>query len=366
MGRRDEEKKKRRLKRLARKEAGSSRLPEPIRAIEDLIATLDVKPPAYWPGAADPSLERPDLVKLEMAEFVSRTEPGRSKLKRLERAFENGLLSYLPDMDHWAMEQFFWHGVPGDDWHPIDAFLESAGLRFPIPAREQLRRWKEAKLGIFEIGQVRDETVELRRWDPIASAPAGPSSRAITLNIGGVNSSRDALGKLILTYVAPWAPEAGLSCGLGYGLSLPKESASGLIPFLGLNAPDVVGRALPWQASPATAREYQRLWKAREWHSWFEEHLQFPFQAVVPTSPESMEFGTVERLMPSTPEQARQLGVYLEFPGKKAVLIAGATSINVVDVTSANALAIAEYRAYRSFAGPPPGTADRPTFYRVK
>ena len=101
MARRDEEKRRRRQKRHEKKQ----RRDRPARAIipgrpeddpadrmgallENLERTLKVPWPTHWPGASDPSLERPDLVELELAEWATETEPGRSKARLFERHLE--------------------------------------------------------------------------------------------------------------------------------------------------------------------------------------------------------------------------------------------------------------------------------------
>src|SRR5262249_38354264 len=154
---------------------------------------------------------------------ADKQEPGRSKLRELEYRLSKGLLAFLPELDHWAMEEFFWHGLPGDYWHPIEAFLEHAGARFPPAAQEQLRRWKEARIGLYEIGDVANDTVGLREYDPVRQVFVGPAFRAITLNIGGVNVQREHPGKFLLTHVAPWRPEECIWCGLGYGQAVPLD-----------------------------------------------------------------------------------------------------------------------------------------------
>ena len=45
--------------------------------------------------------------------------------ERLEWQLENGPLGDEDEMDHWGMEEFFWHGAPGSAFHPIDAYLQA-------------------------------------------------------------------------------------------------------------------------------------------------------------------------------------------------------------------------------------------------
>jgi hypothetical protein len=286
-------------------------------------------------------------------------------MKQMENLLQKGLLGFLPEMDHWAWEEFIWHGLPGDTWHPIDAFLEHKGDAFPPPAREQLRRWKEARIGFFEVDDVQDDTVGLREWGPIHDTLGSPF-RAITLNINGVNVYRQARGRVMLTYVAPWLPAENLFCGLGYGMTLEKQSAAPAIHLLGLRHPEVVCRPLPWKVSRSAREQYLRQWRDREWHAWLGEQMRFPFLAVV-MLPEGPALKEVGELTPSTPEQARQFGIYFAVPmERQEMLAAGATTIMPVDVTSVNMAALAEYRAYRDIVGPPPGTIGRGPYFRVK
>ena len=163
-----EEKRHRREKRLDKKKQGHEEINKLIRALE----VVDVPPPGNWPGAVDPSVARPDLVKFAIGTRIGKREPGMSKMRALEARFRRGPLGFLPEIEHWAMEEFIWHGIPGDSFLPVEAFLACEGDRFPPAAREQIRRWKEARLGAFEVGEVAGETVMLRPWDLLGSTPA--------------------------------------------------------------------------------------------------------------------------------------------------------------------------------------------------
>lgn len=375
MARRDEEKKRRRQKRLEKQQAKQTRwLGEAgpgfaglKQVLGSLAETLSVPEPASWPGASDPSLARPDRVKFELAEFAIRRGPGRAKYRTFEDALRQGHLGFLPHIDHWAIEEFCWHGVPGDPWHPVEAFLESAGERFPPAAREQLRLWKQARIGLFEVGDVRDDTVGLQEWDPVRGTAVGPAVRAITLNLGGTNLFRGKQGFIQLTYLAPWAPADHLSCGMGYGTMMPKKDAIVLLMYLGLRHPEVVARPAPWKASRAAADAYLREWQHRDWYGWLGERLQFPFHALVQTPPQGkLALKLVQGLIPTTAEQAWRFGIYFEVPGESEVMVAGATAVTPIDVALPNFAALMEYHAYRDRAGPPPGTVGQPNFLRVR
>ncbi len=362
---RDEDKKRRRKKRLdkrarATRASAEKALDEFGRVVANVKRQVEIPEPACWPGASDPSLARPDLVKLEFAEFAMHRSPGREKARQFEAACRKGLLHGLEEVDHWSWEEFLYHGIPGDPWHPIEAYLAQAGGRYPPAAADQLRRWKEARIGLYEIGEVADETLALREWDAVRDAPGGVPVRAITLNIGGVNAFRQLRGKLLLSYVAPWLPEANLYCGMGYSKALEKTFAQPLLAYLALRHPDVVGRPLPWNVSRTAEQHYLRAWRSRDWQGWLQQQLTFPFAALVNTPPDGVpRLLDVRRLLPSTAELASQFGIYFEvpLPGEPGILAPGATHVVPLDVTSRNRLALAEYHAFRDQVGQPPGRA---------
>jgi hypothetical protein len=367
---RHESKKQRRKKRLEKRarevRANAAR---PVEQLDQVLQTvgrhLAVPEPVSWPGGCDPSLARPDLVKLDLAEFALGRSPGREKAKQFEDGCRKGLLHSLPEVDHWSWEEFLYHGRPGDSWHPIDAYLAQAGDHFPPAAVMQMRRWKEARLGLFEIGQVENDTLTLREWDSVRRAPAGPPLRAITLNIGGVNTMRGQHGNILFTYLAPWLPEVNLYCGMGYGRTATKGSCDYLLLYLGLRHPDVIGRPLPWNESRAAGDEYLRQWRERDWYGWLGERLVFPFPALVGTPPRSEpRLLEVQGLLPSTAEAARQYGIYFDvpWPEEKTSLAVGGTLVTPMDVTSRNRLVLAEYHAFRDWVGRPPGNRGMPTY----
>jgi hypothetical protein len=336
-----------------------------IRALETLQEQMREGPPGNWPGGCDPSLGQPDRVKFELATFATQTSPGPARLRELEERLSKGVLGVLPELDHWAVEEFLWHGLPGDSWHPVEAFLQHAGARFPPAAREQLRLWKEARIGLFKVGEVADDLVWLHEWDPVLGVSVGAPFRAITLNVGGANAQRSVRGRFLLTHVAPWRPEDGLYCGMGYGICPDQSQAVLAADYLGLRHLAVAATPLPWKQSRSARDEYLRRWQQREWYSWLTERLQFPFHALVGVSPDGkMEIREVRSLLPSTAEQTRMLGIYFEAPSSdgKQILAAGGTLVMPVDITSPNRMALEEYHAYRKLEGPPPGTRGMPGF----
>jgi len=322
--------------------------------------------------SAEAGVSDPDLVKFDYAEYVSQHEPGRTKLANMETATSHGPLGFDEyHARHWAMEEFFWHGVPGDAWHPLDAYLAENSARFTPAATTQLRRWKEARVGLYEIGDVAQGTVGLQEWDPLTGAHSGPPLRAIALNLGGVGQYSGQRGRINLTYVSPWSPEAGVYCALGYSTMVKKRQAVSEIALvmLGLRQPKLACRPYPWKASDAAEAEAERVWRGREWHGWLAQRLSFPFQAFVRQPPKGEQrIETVTELVPSEPADARNFGIYLTvvLDGGKEAMVSGLTGIIPTELASANWLPIAEYHAYRQWAGPPPGTIGGPAFTRLR
>jgi hypothetical protein len=335
-------------------------------------ASLPIVSANPTPSASDPSVAYPDRVKFEYAEFVSHQEPGKTKLAQMETAIVQGPVGFAGDISrHWAIEEFFWHGVPGDDWHPLEAYLAAQSSQFPPAGIEQLRLWKQARIGLYEVGSVAGGTVGLQEWDPLTGQLSGEPLRAIALNIGGVDIYRGQRGRVSLSYVAPWSPAAGVHCAMGYSTNVTKRKAVSEIALmmLGLRQPALACQPYPWQVSRAAGEEALRAWRQREWHGWLAERLAFPFQAFVRQPPQGEQLiETVTELLPSTPADARKFGIYLavEKQAGKEVMISGLTGVIPTELASPNWLPIAEYHAYRERVGPPPGNADAPSFIRVR
>jgi hypothetical protein len=313
------------------------------------------------------------VAKFKYVKYASRERPGNRKLARFERALKRGPLGSVPDIEDWAMEEFWWHGVPDDDWHPLEAYLSFVGDRLSPAGHEQLRRWKEARIGFYEIGNVVDDAIVMaiimQEWDPAQRTHVGEPFRAVTPGLGGVEFLRQYYGQVELTYVAPWLPNQDLYCAMGYGTMVPKEKVGVLELMLGLHQPAVAARPLPWKVSAAMHREHVREWKRRDWVTWLDEHMEFPFRAIVPTPPagEPQEV-TIDDLLRQDPDATRQFGVYVSVleEGGRSVTLFGLTNVLPLDITSPNWWAVAEYGAYREHVGPPPGTVGQPRITRLR
>jgi len=136
--------------------------------------------------------------------------------------------------------------------------------------------------------------------------------------------------------------------------------------LLGLRQPEVVAQPLPWEISARARRDYLKTWKTRDWLSWLEERMQFPFRAMIPFLPKDKikEF-RVTGLLHTDAEHVRNFGVYVEVPVRGGIQAVGLTNVIPLDVCSPNFMAIAEYGAYRERVGPPPGTRGQPRFMRM-
>jgi hypothetical protein len=353
---RREEKKRRREKRLAKKDQRALReLDDTLEALEHLTSFPE---PKTWPGAADPSVNRPDRVKFELGTFADQG-PGRDLRRQLECRLHQGfLLDFIPNIDDWAMEEFFWHGLPGNSWHPIDQFLQTQKDRFPPAARTQLMGWKNAQIGCYEVGELADDMVSLREVDVLSGRLIGPWVRAIALNIGGANIYATEKGKLNVTYLAPWAPAENIYCAMGYGLCVPGENfAACALLVSGMRRIQAVTFPLPWRAGKVALQQCLAQWRERDWFQFMATRVRCPFQAVI-MAPEGPELCTIHRLITVSTEESQYYGIYFDMDDK-AKVACGATAIIPVDFDSPNAMAFAEYREFRRIAGPPPASRGR-------
>jgi len=328
------------------------------------------RPSRRWDRLActDDDLRRqPDKVKFMYATYVSEREPGRSKMAQLEKAFQRGPLQMIPEIDHWAMEEFLWHGIPNDSWHPLEAYVDFVGDPLSEAGREQLLRWKEARIGFYEVGGVPGDTVVLQEWDPLLQSYVSEPFKAITLGIGGAGRFRRCRGRLALTYVAPWLPAEGISCSMGYAIMPNKDEAHAIGLLLNLRTPQMVAQPPPWKTSAAARREYLKTWKQRDWLPWLEERMEFPFRALMPVLPDGKELEAVQvtGLLHLDADQTRQFGVYAEVPAQGGIKLVGLTNLGPLDICSPNWMPVAEYQAYRQRVGPPPGASGVPSITRL-
>ena len=314
-----------------------------------------------FPGSCHPSVDRPDMTKLEYAEWIRKTPQWYRKQRDLERRMSNGPMDFAGEIDHWAMEEFMWHGLPEDSENPLDTWLNSRAEKLPVEAVEQIRLWKQARPGIFEIGDVRNDLVSLRPCRADGQRSDEPAISAISLNIGGVSEFAAHRGKLLFTYLAPWNAEKGISCALGYSLMAPKHGAAHFILMSNLNDPATMATPWPWKQSAANQNAMLSEWKKRDWYGYLKERVEFPFQAVANT-PSGQQIFRIKRIVDSTAEKARVNGVYFDCDVTSQVYLIGGTCLVPVDLGSRNAQPFAEYRAFRDIVGPPPASKGKPEF----
>jgi hypothetical protein len=298
------------------------------------------------------------VVKLHLASYVATREPGRSKLQAWAQRIARGPLTLVPNLHDWALEEFLYHGAPGDDWQPLEAYLAFVGSHLSEAGQAKLRQWRQAELGAYRIGAVQGQTVRLQRWDVVRDAPLGEEFAARSWAFGGAEQThRGHENQVLIMYVAPWESDPPLAYALGYSVVRPRQGLDLVYLVLAPNFFTEAGKPFPWP--PGVDREEQlREWRTREWLGWLAERLRFPFLAFVPFPPRGQwRLTTVVGLAPLTPEQARHFGVYVEVPRphRQEVVIAGLTSVIPFEVGLPVWDAVIEYHAFRHVAGPPPG-----------
>lgn len=321
----------------------------------ELAEILDSMPspvPEY-PGACDDTVARPDRIKFEFGMFLQANSASQGKMRSLAKAYARGKLSFLPNVEDWAMEKFFWHGSPGESLHPLDAFLQASGEKFSSCGREQIRRWKEAELNVFEIGRTTRTTVEFRAWDLRRSRPVGQWFPAIDLSITGVNMYRRRQGDISLQWMAPWAPDLNLFCATGYGSLAPKKTAGGLWMAQLTADAELACSRWPWRMGAGAQREYSRKWARRDWHRWIAERMEFPLDALL-LGKGTSEFATLEALSEDGITGGLAPGIYFNITRHGVPMVTGATSAWPLDLSSPSASVLEEYRSWRMDAGPPP------------
>jgi hypothetical protein len=152
----------------------------------------------------DADLGRPGRIKYQYATYITEFEPGKSKVDRIERDAQRGPLYLVLEIDHWALEEYFWHGVPGDTWDPMEAYLDFVGDRLSGAGKTQLRQWK---------------------------------------------------------------PAENLYCSMGYSIMPKVEEAEAFELNLNLRRPELVIEPLPWKKAPQARRRYLREWRQRNWNT---------------------------------------------------------------------------------------------------
>jgi hypothetical protein len=108
-----------------------------------------------------------------LASYVATREPGRSKLQAWAQRIARGPLTLVPNLHDWALEEFLYHGAPGDDWQPLEAYLAFVGPHLSEAGQAKLRQWRQAEPGAYRLGAVQGQTVRLQRWDVVRATPLG-------------------------------------------------------------------------------------------------------------------------------------------------------------------------------------------------
>ncbi len=252
----------------------TARIDRTFDQLQEIMSQLRTTP---FPGASDGTASYPDQFKYAYSRWLDKQAAWRSRQARFEQQYRQGPLGMLSDINHWAMEKFLWQGAE----HPLDAFLLRHAHRYSPTACEQFRQWKQAQLGLFEIGDVWRDTVKLRPFDIFRQQPGGPWRRAIDLSIEGAETFVGRAGLIVLTYVAPWNPAQELDCALGYSAMVPRAACGVLAPYLNLQHGDFGRQPWPWQQPGEANRQLRREWAQRNWQAWLRERVATPFSAIV-------------------------------------------------------------------------------------
>jgi hypothetical protein len=217
-----------------------------IHALKDFQAASQLPRPDQFPGTVPQMPVSPDLIKLDYATWVERQPRLAEQLRQLQDDYERGTLHWVDAARSWALEEFLWHGYPGGDSSPLDHYLDAREAKYPAEALEQLRQWKVAKFGMFRVGRVRRDAVELTPIDSRGTS-TGPMFKAISLNVGGVNVFLGRRGDTLITYVAPWSEEPCIACCMGYGTTWPSDRCGHSLSLAArrARAPEVPPRVEP-------------------------------------------------------------------------------------------------------------------------
>lgn len=302
---------------------------------------------------SEESLVSPDIVKFQYQTFLAANRTWAGARREFTRQYSKGKLSLLENIHQWSNEKFLWRGAAALRTHPLDAFLQCAGNRFSLAAREKLCRWKEARLGFFEVGPVGDETVRLRAWDVERSAETGEWFDAIDLSTDGVDSYRQECGSVLCTYLAPWSPEKGLFCSMGYSMLTSKENCPALALHLNLNHADFGQQRWRWIGSSLRQQRHRKSWTNRDWQPWLRERITAPFPALIATEKGLKVARAVRIFDQMSLRETRDFGNYMVIDWQGEEVLMGMTGVVPLDLTSAEAAALVEYSHYRRHAGPP-------------
>ena len=331
------------------------------------------RPPPDLPGfpriptAIDDALvANPDMLKYAYATWCSRHPKLGSRMRDLEARLGKGPLHALPSIDHWAMEEYFWHGHPHDSHHPIDRFLSKRGQQLSQAAREQIQDWKRAELGVWLIEGGSGRALSVRRWDHLAGETYGPTIDAIDLSIGGAAMLASRAGSLHVSYLAPWPTKSASHSFLGYGATFQSHDLGAAELLLGLRHVREAIQPLPWLLGREERHKQREAWRRRDWQRWLGERLQFPCRLLLTEEGKRPEVVEAAGMLDIPPARARKMGVYLEVASPSTgVKLAGVSNFIPLDITHPSWLPIVEYKEYRELVGPPPGVPLDMTHFTI-
>lgn len=308
----------------------------------------------------DNLMEQPDVLKYAYACWC-RDDPavGRAMRSLVSRIVQ-GPLGGIPDIDHWAMEAFFWAGHTYDGVHPLDSWLATQNAsRLSAASRARLQLWKQAEFGAWSLEGASGDAVVLRRYDPVRGVAVGEPRTAIDLAIAGTRPLQAATGRLHLAWLAPWQGASHTHSLLGYGATIHGRRLGPYEQLLDLGHA-AAAQPLPWKVPGS---RHLDEWRRRDWQSWLAARMTFPWRLLwVDERTGAARPVVAQSMVPLSPEVARSSGVYfaLEQTGTDGLEVVGLTNFVPLDLAHPGYLPLLEYQAWREIAGPPPAVADAP------
>jgi hypothetical protein len=308
---------------------------------------------------------------IDYFDFIAAHPEWNDAQARFRGEYLAGPLRQLPGISHWGLEKFLWNGSPQLKSHPLDAFLDSRNGRYEPSIIATVLRWKQAKLGLYEIGRPTRFGVALRSWHPLRRATT-PWFEARELAASESISWKDSRGSILASFVAPSSLRTDLSdvghpaighatighatIGhaattsaaflMGFTLLVNKLDSHPLLLLENLNHSRLGLDIDPWEVSDAARREYQRRWRDRDWRTWLRKQVRGPFPVLLTSSGRSAvaSFLAWERISHRETETVEEPYAWVEYHGSPRLV--RASGLVPVDLASTAARGLREYCVY--------------------
>ncbi|MFO0818551.1 MAG: hypothetical protein U1A77_11455 [Pirellulales bacterium] len=303
---------------------------------------------------------------IDYFDFIAEHSEWNGAQARFRGEYLAGPLRQLPGIAHWSLEKFLWNGSPQLKSHPLDAFLATRNPKYSPSIIATVLRWKQAKLGLYEIGHPTRFGVALRSWHPLRRATT-PWFEARELAVAEAISWRDSRGSILASFVAPSSLPTDLSdvghpaighatIGhaamtsaaflMGFTLLVNKLDGPPLLLLENLNHARLGLDIDPWEVSDAARREYQRRWRERDWRTWLRKQVRGPFPVLLTNSGRSAvaTFLAWERVSHRETANVEEPYAWVEYQGSPRLV--RAAGLVPVDLASTAARGLKEYCVY--------------------